>query len=96
MFFFLFIFFELEPLSKDQRFLQGVRSATLKTGQKSFVHRHDIFTPLDTGRKLNVHKTFRRRPGCLVNVLCTFNLRLVSRGKGLKRFPSFDFPSAWD
>ena len=25
------------------------------------------------------HKTFRR-PGCLLNVLCTFNLRAVSRG----------------
>ena len=35
-------------------------------------------SPLDTGRKLNVHKTFRRRPGCLLNVLCTFNLRPVS------------------
>ena len=36
--------------------------------------------PLGTGRKLNVHKTFRRCPGCLLNVLCTFNLRPVSRG----------------
>ena len=27
--------------------------------------------PVDTGRKLNVHKTFRRRPGRLMNVLCT-------------------------
>ena len=34
--------------------------------------------PGDTGRKLNVHKTFRRRPGCLLNTLCTFNLSLVS------------------
>ena len=33
--------------------------------------------PGDTGRKLNVHKTFRRRPGRLLNVLCTFNLRPV-------------------
>ena len=33
-----------------------------------------------TGRKLNVHKTFRRRPGRLLNVLCTFNLRPVSTG----------------
>ena len=32
---------------------------------------------VDTGRKLNVHKTFRR---CLLNVLCTFNLRSVSTG----------------
>ena len=38
---------------------------------------------VDTGRKLNVHKTFRRRPGRLLNVLCTFNLRLVSTGSSL-------------
>ena len=37
--------------------------------------------PLDTGRKLNVHNTFRRRPGRLLNVLCMFNLRPVLRGK---------------
>ena len=41
---------------------------------KSINHRY----PVDTGRKLNVHKTFRRRPRCLLNVLCTFNLRPVS------------------
>ena len=38
------------------------------------------FYPLDTGRKLNVHKTFRRRPGRYLNVLCRFNLRHMSRG----------------
>ena len=38
------------------------------------------YYPLGTGRKLNVHKTFRRRPGRLLNVLCTFHLRSVSRG----------------
>ena len=37
--------------------------------------------PLDTKRKLNTCKKFRRCRGCLLNVLCTFNLRLVSRGK---------------
>ena len=36
---------------------------------------------VDTGRKLNVHKTFRRRPGRLLNVLCTFNLCPMSTGK---------------
>ena len=36
--------------------------------------------PVETGRKLNVHKTFRRRPERLLNVLCTFNLRPVSTG----------------
>ena len=29
--------------------------------------------PLETGRKSNVHKTFRRSFGRLLNVLCTFN-----------------------
>ena len=37
-------------------------------------------TALRTGRKLNVHKTFRGRPGRLLNVLCAFNLRPVSKG----------------
>ena len=36
--------------------------------------------PADTGRKLNVHKAFRKRPQRLLNVLCTFNLRPVSTG----------------
>ena len=36
--------------------------------------------PVDTGRKLIVHKTFRRRPGHLLNVLCMFNLRPASSG----------------
>ena len=39
-----------------------------------------LHTPADTGRKLNVHKTFRRRPRRLLNVLCMFNLRPVSTG----------------
>ena len=42
----------------------------------------DTKTPIlvDIGRKLNAQKTFRRRPGRLLNVLCTFNLRPVSSG----------------
>ena len=36
--------------------------------------------PVDTGRNLNVRKTFRRRPGRLLNVLCTFKLRPVFTG----------------
>ena len=40
----------------------------------------DTVYPLDAGCKLNVHKTFRRRPGCLVNVLCTVTLRLMPKG----------------
>ena len=34
---------------------------------------------MDTGRKLNVHKTFRRRPERLMNVLCMLNLHPVLR-----------------
>ena len=37
-----------------------------------------------TGRKLNAHKTektFRRRPGRLLNVLCMFHLCRVSTGE---------------
>ena len=47
-----------------------------------FTARKWLTYPVDTGRKLNVHKTFRRRPGRLLNVLCTFNLRPVSIGYG--------------
>ena len=37
--------------------------------------------PVETGRKLNVHATFRRCLGRLLNVLCTFNLCPVSTGR---------------
>ena len=47
--------------------------------------------PVDTGRKLNVHKTFRRRPGRLLNVLCTFNLRPVSTGCFCQNCENRDF-----
>ena len=35
---------------------------------------------MDTGGKLNVHKTLRRRTGRLLNVLGEFNLHPASRG----------------
>ena len=41
---------------------------------------HNNANPVDTGRKLTVHKTFKRRPGRLLNVLCTISLRPVSTG----------------
>ena len=44
----------------------------------NFLNQNTPNHPIDTGRKLNVHKTFRRR---LLNVLCTFNLRPVSTGQ---------------
>ena len=37
-----------------------------------------ICAPADAGPKLNVHKTFRRCPGRLLNILCTLNLRPLS------------------
>ena len=42
--------------------------------------------PIDTGRKLNVQKTFRKRSGRLMNALCTFNLRPVSTEGGFIKF----------
>ena len=44
------------------------------------VYLQKVLLPLDTGRNLNVHKTFRRHPGRLLNILFTFKLRLVSGG----------------
>ena len=38
------------------------------------------WAPVDTGRKLNVHKMFRRLPGHLLTILWTFSLRPVSTG----------------
>ena len=37
---------------------------------------------LNTGRKLNVDKTFRRQSGRLLNILCTFNSRSEPGEKG--------------
>ena len=42
------------------------------------VFKFSLRITVDTGRKLNVHRTFRRRSGRVLNVLCTFNLRPVS------------------
>ena len=42
-----------------------------------------VSIPLVTGRKLNVHEMFRRRPRRLLNILCTFNLCNVSKKTSL-------------
>ena len=65
-------------------------SKKLSTFNKTITFQEDLIDaanfqyifPINTGRKLNVHKTFRRRPGRLLNVLCTFNLRPMSTGLG--------------
>ena len=53
------------------------------------------YYPVDTGRKLNVRKTFRRCPGRLLNVvLCTLNSSPVSTGNvALKMMSSYRAPS---
>ena len=48
-----------------------------------------INSPLDTGRKLNVEKTFRRRLECFLKVLWTFNLRPVPRELGVATWSSY-------
>ena len=48
--------------------------------KRSHVYKKRQIRPVGTGRKLSMHKTFRRRPRCLLNVLCMFNLSHVSTG----------------
>ena len=52
-----------------------------------------LLKPLGTRRKLNAHKTFKRGPRRLLNVLDTFNSRPVSKSNGhifLQFFFAFD------
>ena len=58
---------EKKSLEKDFETLAKIRTKLVKH-------------PVDTGRKLNVHKTFKKRPVRLLNVLCTFSLRPLSTG----------------
>ena len=60
-----------------------------KYATKQYVKNHTLwnlsfftlkFLPVDTWYKLNIHKTFRRLPGRLLNVLCEFSLRPVFTG----------------
>ena len=55
------------------------------TGEKLNWPEYEMI-PVDTGRKLNVHKKFSRRPGRLLNALGTFNLCPVSMGEVLSTF----------
>ena len=65
-------------------FLKGIRECSLDLTlclfpitftdiDKKFTKFLSTTDPVDTRHKLNVHKTFRKRPGSLLNVLCTFN-----------------------
>ena len=55
--------------------LDGAFSLWVSLNSYSLCHTLFRANPVDTARKLNVHKTFIRRPGRLLNVLCTFKLR---------------------
>ena len=58
------------------RFLDFASSCSASFNAKCWFF---IRIPIDTGRKLNVHKTFRRR----LNVLCAFNICPLSTGMTL-------------
>ena len=69
-----------------QRFaIENMDSGPWKSWSRNYVQVLENYrwwmNPVDTGRKLNVQKTFRRSLGRLLNVLCTFNLLPVSTEK---------------
>ena len=68
------------PSEKDQQNNESVCETTkdVDTLRKSV--RQPYKYPSRHRRKLNVHKTFRKRPVRLLNVLCTFNLCPVFTG----------------
>ena len=45
--------------------------------QNNYLKSFRTYSPLDIECKLNVHQMYRRLPGRLLNVLCTFNLRCI-------------------
>ena len=82
-----------KPFRLLESFLEQLGSASAKSCTFSLFMCKSKFLSVDTNqiksvypikvssrRKLNVHKTFRRRPGRLLNVLYIFSLRPVSMG----------------
>lgn len=75
------LFFSLKQNEKLQDMSNGyMTSSYMLAGihvlsMNLFICFIELLLPVDTGRKFNVRKTFRRGPGCLQNVLCKFNLR---------------------
>ena len=69
----------LQPIQCSMALTKEVYQKT--TVLKLRTSRGSITEPVDTGCKLTVHKTFRRRSGRLLNILCTFNLRPVPKGE---------------
>ena len=69
-----------DPLLHSRKTSENHSLSNAFRGYKNGLYKGNIRLPVDIGRKLNVRKTFRRRPGRLLNVLCTFNLRPMSTG----------------
>ena len=55
------------------------KTAPKNKGKRVYGKKCTEKSPLNTGRKLNVHEKFKWYPGRLRNVLCTFNLYSQSR-----------------
>ena len=79
--------------TKKKHFQIGITEMTIQASLQPLYYNSKCWrlTPLVTGRKLNTHKTLRRRPGRLLNVLCTFNLRHVSSGNHNALLELFSF-----
>ena len=71
--------FELFQIAEGKIYIYKYWIASVD--QESYESQYKYNNPVDTGRKLNIHKAFRRRSGRLLNILCTFNLHPVSTGK---------------
>ena len=72
---------DIEPLNLGLKISSYVEKGNIfKLSNWFWWSEYSKHISLDTGRKWNLHKTFRRLPGRLLNVSCTFNLRPVSNG----------------
>ena len=75
----------LKVYERDIQILNHLK-ASLENVLTQILKSQISYNPVDTGRKLNLHKTFRRRPELTQDVrktswtLCTFNLHPVSAG----------------
>lgn len=61
-------------------FSKTILLVSLFLGEALFPHFPYYQGDVSAGHKVNAQKTFRRRPGRLLKILCAFNLRPVSRG----------------
>ena len=68
-------------LQKAILFCVKLKSTSFSSNYVSGVAKWDFtlsaYCPLDTGRKLNVHQAFRKRPVRLLYVLCTLQLSFL-------------------